>query len=93
MKKVSSKSKNQARNLARKNVGNRAVKSAHPSVTGGGRFPFDKSLQRKKIPVPSKNIPSDKIVITAALPYANGQIHIGHLLEYIQADIYTRTSG
>jgi len=32
----------------------------------------------------------DKIVVTAALPYANGEIHIGHLLEYIQADIYTR---
>ena len=32
----------------------------------------------------------DKIVVTAALPYANGQIHIGHLLEYIQADIYAR---
>ena len=33
--------------------------------------------------------PSKK-VITAALPYANGPIHIGHLLEYIQADIYAR---
>jgi methionyl-tRNA synthetase len=33
---------------------------------------------------------NDKIIVTAALPYANGQIHIGHLLEYIQADIYTR---
>jgi len=33
---------------------------------------------------------NQKIVITAALPYANGPIHIGHLLEYIQADIYTR---
>ncbi len=32
----------------------------------------------------------EKIIITAALPYANGSIHIGHLLEYIQADIYTR---
>ena len=32
----------------------------------------------------------EKIVITAALPYANGNIHIGHLLEYIQADIYAR---
>ncbi len=32
----------------------------------------------------------EKIVITAALPYANGPIHIGHLLEYIQADIYAR---
>src|SRR3989338_4827677 len=39
-----------------------------------------------------KNKPDtpDKIIITAALPYANGKIHIGHLLEYIQADIYTR---
>ncbi len=33
---------------------------------------------------------SVRILITAALPYANGPIHIGHLLEYIQADIYTR---
>ncbi len=31
-----------------------------------------------------------KHIITAALPYANGSIHIGHLLEYIQADIYAR---
>jgi len=31
-----------------------------------------------------------KIVVTAALPYANGPIHIGHLLEYIQADIFSR---
>ena len=33
---------------------------------------------------------TDPMLITSALPYANGQIHIGHLLEYIQADIYTR---
>ena len=31
-----------------------------------------------------------KIVVTAALPYANGSIHIGHLLEYIQGDIFAR---
>ncbi len=37
-----------------------------------------------------KTTDSQKIVITAALPYANGPIHIGHLLEYIQADIYAR---
>ena len=35
-------------------------------------------------------IDKEKVVITAALPYANGTIHIGHLLEYIQADIYSR---
>ena len=32
----------------------------------------------------------EKVIVTAALPYANGPIHIGHLLEYIQADIYSR---
>ena len=31
-----------------------------------------------------------KLLVTGALPYANGQIHLGHLLEYIQADIWTR---
>jgi len=31
-----------------------------------------------------------KILITSALPYANGDIHIGHLVEYIQTDIYVR---
>ena len=31
-----------------------------------------------------------QILVTAALPYANGQIHIGHLVEYIQTDIWVR---
>jgi methionyl-tRNA synthetase len=31
-----------------------------------------------------------KILVTAALPYANGPIHIGHLVEYLQADFWTR---
>lgn len=30
------------------------------------------------------------MVVTSALPYANGPIHIGHLLEYIQTDIWVR---
>lgn len=29
-------------------------------------------------------------LVTAALPYANGQLHLGHLVEYIQADIFVR---
>ncbi len=33
---------------------------------------------------------SGKILITSALPYANGPIHIGHLVEYIQTDIFAR---
>lgn len=32
----------------------------------------------------------DRILITSALPYANGPIHIGHLVEYIQTDIWVR---
>ncbi|MFC1648413.1 methionine--tRNA ligase [Nanoarchaeota archaeon] len=31
-----------------------------------------------------------KIIVTSALPYANGPIHIGHLVEYIQTDIFVR---
>ena len=35
---------------------------------------------------------SDKkpILITTALPYANGSIHLGHMLEHIQVDIFVR---
>ncbi len=32
----------------------------------------------------------NQIIITSALPYANGSIHIGHLVEYIQTDIIAR---
>lgn len=31
-----------------------------------------------------------KILVTSALPYANGSIHLGHLVEYIQSDIWVR---
>ena len=31
-----------------------------------------------------------KLLVTSALPYANGSLHIGHLLEHIQADIWVR---
>lgn len=31
-----------------------------------------------------------KILITSSLPYANGDIHLGHLLEYLQTDIWHR---
>ena len=31
-----------------------------------------------------------KIVVTSALPYANGDIHIGHLVEYLQTDFWVR---
>ena len=31
-----------------------------------------------------------KLFVTTALPYANGPFHIGHIMEYIQADIWVR---
>ena len=33
---------------------------------------------------------SRQILVTSALPYANGSIHIGHMVEYIQTDIWVR---
>jgi len=30
------------------------------------------------------------LFVTSALPYANGPFHIGHIMEYIQADIWVR---
>ncbi len=35
-------------------------------------------------------VPAKKTLVTSALIYANGQIHLGHLVEYIQTDIYVR---
>ncbi len=40
--------------------------------------------------MPQANSDSRKILITSALPYANGPIHLGHLVEYIQTDIWSR---
>jgi methionyl-tRNA synthetase len=34
--------------------------------------------------------PARRILVTSALPYANGHIHLGHLVEYIQTDIFVR---
>ena len=31
-----------------------------------------------------------KILVTSALPYANGSIHMGHMVEYLQTDIWVR---
>ncbi|MCH7854465.1 MAG: methionine--tRNA ligase [Proteobacteria bacterium] len=34
--------------------------------------------------------PIRKIMVSSALPYANGSIHMGHLVEYVQSDIWAR---
>ncbi len=38
----------------------------------------------------AQNNSKRKILVTSALPYANGSIHLGHLVEYIQTDIWVR---
>lgn len=38
----------------------------------------------------STSIPMRRILVTAALPYSNGSIHLGHLLEQIQTDVWVR---
>src|SRR3954470_1029907 len=39
---------------------------------------------------PEHHYMTRKILVTSALPYANGAIHLGHLVEYIQTDIWVR---
>lgn len=38
----------------------------------------------------SPSSPERHILVTSALPYANGSIHLGHMLEYIQSDVWVR---
>lgn len=42
-------------------------------------------------PVQNDQTAKRKILVTSALPYANGPIHIGHLVEYIQTDVWVRS--
>jgi len=43
-------------------------------------------------PPPRRPLPTmtRKLFVTTALPYANAPFHIGHMMEYIQADIWVR---
>ena len=61
----------------------------------GGGTPFlleSYSLHAARFsPMPSPAVPAPrKLFVTTALPYANGPFHIGHIMEYIQADIWVR---
>ncbi len=54
-----------------------SITMSAPNVGGGFHARGETMTQRR-------------ILVTAALPYANGPIHIGHLVEYIQTDIWVR---
>ena len=47
-------------------------------------------VSTKQPPAPSNQTRKRQILMTIALPYANGPIHLGHLVEAIQADIWCR---
>src|SRR3989338_3199107 len=52
-----------------------------------------KENNEKKESKKSENVKQEhrkRILITSALPYANGAIHLGHIVEYVQTDIYVR---
>ncbi|GLU35424.1 methionine--tRNA ligase [Trinickia caryophylli] len=42
------------------------------------------------VSAPVSGAAARRILVTSALPYANGQIHLGHLVEYLQTDIWVR---
>lgn len=42
------------------------------------------------MPAKSRKAKKRRILVTSALPYANGHIHIGHLVEYLQTDMWVR---
>src|SRR3954452_19392616 len=56
-----------------------AVFSARPHFPYRTHFPMSQSQPQPR-----------KLFVTTALPYANGTFHIGHIMEYIQADIWVR---
>ncbi len=54
-------------------------------------LPYNVRLKANAASTTSQAYMADrKILVTAALPYANGHIHLGHLVEYIQTDIWVR---
>lgn len=48
------------------------------------------STHREQQKQQEKHHKQNRVLVTSALPYANGPIHIGHLVEYIQTDIFVR---
>jgi len=47
-------------------------------------------ILREALPMDETSMSNRRILVTSALPYANGPIHLGHLVEYLQTDIWVR---
>jgi methionyl-tRNA synthetase len=63
-----------------------AVSLIAPRLLQSGSPSLHHRPTQTRMPAP----PSRRILVTSALPYANGHIHLGHLVEYIQTDIFVR---
>ncbi len=56
-----------------------------------GRSAFEKSINKAKFEAaPRAGLMARRILVTSALPYANGPTHLGHMTETIQCDIWVR---
>ena len=51
---------------------------------------ISRTVKSLKIKPAKKQLAGKPLIVTSGLPYANGPIHIGHLVEYIQTDIIVR---
>jgi methionyl-tRNA synthetase len=68
----------------------RGLMCIHPGLRTG-EMPFERSFSSRTRTLQETSVTdSHRILVTSALPYANGDIHIGHLVEYIQTDIFVR---
>jgi methionyl-tRNA synthetase len=65
----------------------RLIQSSHDFVTISVLF---KTMMPARQMTRKMTSTARKILVTSALPYANGSIHLGHLVEYIQTDIWVR---
>lgn len=55
------------------------------AIIAPSQLPWEQALS-----INTMNKQKRRILVTSALPYANGAIHLGHMLEYIQTDIWAR---
>src|SRR5690606_12346057 len=61
-----------------------------PTIFAGSCQSPPIATQQFKQRTESMSLQPRKILVTSALPYANGPIHLGQMLEYIQTDIWVR---
>jgi hypothetical protein len=59
------------------------------TAEGRGARAVQEEARAARVPGPS-NDPRRKYLVTPALPYANGPLHLGHAVEYVLCDVFVR---